>query len=595
MAIEAIDHNDAGVRVVPETWGDWEDWVAATATRNWCDEDPLLDWLTRYGVERGFVPDDLLPDYDERLDFTKFLFAQGLRFEAAVLTHLETLVPLRRIARGGEPGDIRSFDCARETFEAMFEGVPIVVQGVLRNPETRTYGAADLLIRSDVLAELFPGTITLDEAAVAAPELDGPWHYRVVDIKFTTLHLDRAGHAGSEHLTYMAQTYIYNEALGRMQGYLAPHSYLLGRGWEKGKERGQSCMERLAPIAHERAVKRRHSVGRVAEEAAGWMRRLRAEGGAWSPLPEPSVPELRPNAGNGEDQPWHAAKLQIARQIEELTLLWQVGVKNRRQANAEGIYRWTDPACTARTLGITGEKKPDTLDRLIAINRSSSGAPVEPARVHAAENEWRPTPPLEFYVDFETVSNLADDFSRIPGQNGQPLIFMVGCGHMEDGAWEYRCFIADQLLEPAEAAMLDDWFAHMRDVTNRLAPGSEPRVFHWSPAETSTLETAYQSAAARHPEKQWPRPNWFDFLKKVVREEPVVVRGAMGFGLKAVANAMQSHGLIETEWPGGVVDGLGAMLGAWRCAEEAALDGRRLEDLLLMQSIATTTRSTAGP
>jgi hypothetical protein len=585
MGIEAIDHNDAGALVVPETWGEWDDWVSATATRNWCDEDPLLDWLTRYGVERGFVPDTLLPGYDERLDFTRFLFAQGLRFEAAVLAHLETLVPLRRIARGGDPSDVRSIDRARETFAAMSEGVPAIVQGVLRNPETRTYGAADLLVRSDVLAGLFPASITPDEAAVPAPDLGGPWHYRVVDIKFTTLHLDRVGHAASGHLKFMAQVYVYNEALGRLQGYLPPFSYLLGRGWEKGQDRGQSCMERLAPIPHERALRRRDSVGRIVAEAVEWMRRLRTEGGSWEVLPEPSVPELRPNAGNGEDQPWHAAKLQIARQLEELTLLWQVGVKNRRLANAEGIFRWTDPRCTASTLAVTGEKKPDILDRIIAVNQSTGGSVLEPVRVHASEDAWRPKPALEFYVDFETVTNLADDFTRVPEQNGQPLIFMVGCGHVEDGEWQFRCFIANQLSEPAEATMLDEWFAHMDSVTDRLTPGHQPNVIHWSPAETSSLETAYRSATERHPEKHWPRPNWFDFLKKVVKEEPVVVRGAMGFGLKAVANAMHSHGLIETGWPGGVVDGLGAMLGAWRSAEEARDGECTLPEVPLMQAI----------
>jgi hypothetical protein len=32
--------------------------------------------------------------------------------------------------------------------------------------------------------------------------------------------------------------------------------------------------------------------------------------------------------------------------------------------------------------------------------------------VRAAEEEWRGEPRLEFYVDFETVNDLWDDFSR---------------------------------------------------------------------------------------------------------------------------------------------------------------------------------------
>lgn len=34
--------------------------------------------------DHGFKPDDELPDYDPRTDFTRFILGQGERFEAAV-------------------------------------------------------------------------------------------------------------------------------------------------------------------------------------------------------------------------------------------------------------------------------------------------------------------------------------------------------------------------------------------------------------------------------------------------------------------------------------------------------------------------------
>ena len=70
-----------------------------------------------------------------------------------------------------------------------------------------------------------------------------------------------------------------------------------------------------------------------------------------------------------------------------------------------------------------------------------------------------------------------------------------------------------------------------------------PNVFHWSHAEASTLETAFNSAVNRHPEKTWASPHWYDLLNRVVKKEPVVVRGALNFGLKSVARALHSHGL----------------------------------------------------
>lgn len=98
-------------------------------------------------------------------------------------------------------------------------------------------------------------------------------------------------------------------------------------------------------------------------------------------------------------------------------------------------------------------------------------------------------------------------------------------------------------------------------------------------------QVAYNAARTRHPDRNWPEPAWFDFLKQVIKAEPVVVRGALGFGLKAIAKALHQLGRIDTTWGDGPTDGLGAMVGAWRCAQEAALTGRDLAATELMLEI----------
>ena len=72
-----------------------------------------------------------------------------------------------------------------------------------------------------------------------------------------------------------------------------------------------------------------------------------------------------------------------------------------------------------------------------------------------------------------------------------------------------------------------------------------------------------------------------------MKAEPVGVRGAMAFGLKAIAKALYEHGCIETTWQDGPTDGLGAMVGAWRCADEAERLGCDLRDLDLMKEIGS--------
>ncbi len=593
MGLDALTRAPDGTLAIPETEEDWLGWVSPTSTRSYTLNEPLLDWLSLYGEGHGFKRDDELEGYDPRTDFRTFIMQKGVDFEDAVVKHLETLTQVHTVPT--RPERSRDLMAAQETFAAMQRGQSIICQAVLRDAVGRNYGAADLLVRSDELHRLFPSTISLEDASVPAQDLgDDPWHYRVVDIKFTTLHFLAGGSLQETHgstWAYMVQVYLYNRILGRLQGYLPPASYLLGRGWQQKvsgqTDRGTNCLDRLGIVPQDYVSRTKGLLANAVDAGCAWVRRVRTEGGAWNVLPVPSLPELMPNMGSTSDQPWHYAKQKIGVELEDLTMLWHVALKGRDIAMKEGIQRWSDPECTASMVGVTGPKRATTLDAILEVNRDVNGLSVRPDVVHAAESEWRATPILEFYVDFETVSDLDDDFTRIPEKGGQPLIFMIGCGHIENGEWQWACFTADSLKETSEAEIIDGWFAHMATVKQRMdSDGDDPNVFHWSHAELSSLETAFTSAKKRHPEKDWGNPKWFDFLVRVMREEPVVVRGAMSFGLKAVAKAMHALGCIETDWEAGPTDGLGAMVGAWSCALEAEERGCTLAETTLMQDIA---------
>lgn len=549
-------------------------WIPATATRNWCSQDPILDWLDLYGESRGFVRDSLRPGYDPDTDMGRFMRDQGMAFEVAVMRCLAEKFEIVRIA--GQRGDAESIECFERTRQAMAEGVEIIAQAVVHDPVTETYGIPDLLVRSDVLSRL----------ASHPPATNPPVSmYVVVDIKFTNLNLSAQGMVqnGDSGLSKKAQLYVYNRALGRMQGFEPPTAFLLGRGFQfklKGVDyRGDGCFDRLGP-----ADMTDPNLASVVDEAVSWTRRLRTEGANWEVLPTPSDAALYPNMGNTRDAPWHAAKKEIADQLDELTLLWYVTAKNRPNAHREGVITFSDARCES-TLFDLSEDRTVTLQQIIEINRSSCPDLVRPARVSCGEEKWRVPNPLEFYVDFETTTNLDDDFSAIPKKGGNTLIYMIGCGHIEDGKWTFKVFTCDRLTPDCERTILDAWHAHMAAVRARLWPDGNPLVFHWSHAERAFLDTAYNSARERHPDATWPELNWYDFLGLVVRKEPVTVKGAMAFGLKAVAKGMHRHGLIETEWTNGPTDGLGAMVGAWRCDRAAAVAGGSMVEMPLMKSI----------
>jgi hypothetical protein len=581
----AITQRDDGGLVDPRTDADWLEWVAAGAIRNWCDDDLLVDWLSEYGEQHGFRRDDQLPGYDRVFDLPRYLMEQGRRFEHAVLVDLQQRWPVTRIAT--RPDEARSLAAAEATWDAMKNGAPVIASGVLRDPERRTYGVADLVVRSDVLGELCPDAFVGDQLELPVAAMRHGRHYRVVDIKFSTLHLLKDGGLGADSLGVMTQAWIYNEALGRLQGFTPPAAYVAGRAWRQSGLRGDRCWEKLARVPREAFVRSRdEDLGSVVTHALRWVRRLRSEGAEWRVLPIPSVSELWPNMKAMGDFPWHTAKAEIAAKLADLTILPRINVDLRAAAHAVGVTRWDDARTSALLLGIDGEHA-RTLDAVIAVNRDT-GDVLRPERVRADQEQWRVPPSAEAFVDFEFVHDLDDDFSAFPRKGGQALIFQIGCGTYRERRWSFRQFTVDDLGVAAEARMIDDWLTHLADLARDAgcASASDVRLVHWSLAEESNFERAYESARSRHPDRSWPALAWYDLLGRIFRAQPIVVKGAFSFGLKSIARALRAHGLIQTAWGEGLADGAGAMAGAWSAAADSRARGRSLADSPVMQEIA---------
>ena len=247
---------------------------------------------------------------------------------------------------------------------------------------------------------------------------------------------------------------------------------------------------------------------------------------------------------------------------------------------------WDDPKATASSLGVEN-RYATKCDAVLAINRDNPELLVAPPRIQLDDQTWRTPAALELYVDFETVSNLADAFTELPRIGGQPLIFQIGCGRWDDGRWRFEQWTTDRLVQFDEGTIIDAWVAHLNGLRHeRGLSWEDVRIVHWSPAERSNLTHAYNSAQSRHADRSWPPLPWLDFLSETVRKGPLVVHGAFSFGLKGIAKGMHAAGLIETTWGDGPTDGLGAMIGAWWCDAEAARIGGRMLDLELMKEIA---------
>lgn len=540
MALDHAFHSNDGTRNVPGEDSEWSDWVSASKGRNFILGQPLLDWLSLYGKQKGFIPDNKLSGYDIRFDYSEFIFDRGRAFESAVMGWLDERFDIVHVS--SDRHDIQDSAAVKRTFDAMVGGHEIVAQAVLWNPETCTYGAPDLLVRSDILNRIVPDTLTDEEVGLTAPALDGAsHHYRVVDIKLKSFTLRVNGHLSKEDEVYMTQVWIYNDALGRMQGLSPGSSYILARASTLRDVRSTSALDRLGRVDQDHVFSGGVSLASRVASACDWIRRVRSDGSEWEVLPKPTVAELIPNP----------------------------------KAKADG---W-------------GSARSEILKALDIGNESPVTSPlVAPSHIGANEGLWRVPAAAEFYVDFETVQDLKDTFESFPKKGSTPLINMVGCGWLEDpldaSTWQFRCFSTDRLTEVDEAQTLDAWIDFMRDACEaRGTTLDQARLFHWHWAEPSFLDTSYNSPVKRHGRSDWAGLPWVDLLHDVFKAEPILVGGTSGYSLKVIAPAFYDGGLIDTLWADGVSGGMEAMAGACWADVEAGRTGGSMRDTDVMTLI----------
>ena len=288
--------------------------------------------------------------------------------------------------------DSRSLDAAAATLEAMRDGTPIIAQAVMRDPEHRTYGMADLLVRSDVLAELFPDDLSEEDAAAPAPQpvaARSPLpRGRYQDAHARPAGRRRRGPVG-RHARLPGPGVGLQHRAGAHPGLHAARGLPAGAQLEAARPARRGCLERLGRIDIDNTFDKYDgaSLTSLTLQAHELDPRGAPGGAEWEVLPVPTRPELYPHMGNEYDDPWHGAKAAIAAELEELTLLPGVNPLRRRAAHERGMTRWTDSAVSARSLELSGEAA-RMCDAVLAANRADEPV-VLPERLDLDDDSWR--------------------------------------------------------------------------------------------------------------------------------------------------------------------------------------------------------------
>jgi predicted RecB family nuclease len=551
------------------------DWIAATATRNSILNDGFLDLIERKSPLLKDFSDDIFEchksDKSSRTkNFTSSIMEQGRIFEQKINDVLIKKFSSEEIINIYGNSDARSDLKYQETLQAIQNKVPIIIAGVVRNHDNRTFGIPDLIVRNDYISKF----ITLNPVKKSKKKF-----YYIIDIKLTTLYLMADGihlrNSGSIP-AYKAQLFIYNEALAEMQGYNPRQAFILGWKWKytskKIQYKGNNCFERLGTIdfndRDEEYVKR-------TEDSVKWLRELKDNEGSWdlseSPLPHKN---LYPNMCNHMDFPYRKIKETFAQSINDITLLWQCGPKQRARAHKKEIYDWKDIRCTPKALGFKDGPRSKILTRVLEAN--SGEYEVVPKYIKSDLGDWKKPECQELYVDFESTCSVFTNFDTLPESSSESMIYMIGLGYIEKGQWKYVSFTVKSLDYDEEFRICDEFVRFIGD--------NDPQLVHWSHAEP----TMWKRMMSRNSEKVrgWNAINWFDLLK-LFHEEPIGVKGCLAYGLKEIATMFHKHGFIETIWnsKSSCVSGIDASVGAYVAWNEAKEKGLELTDIPLLSEI----------
>lgn len=523
---------------------DKKDWISPSNIKNFALEDPLIDWLhyyKKYNLTKSKSNDEL-----------KQILNCGNDFEKSIYTTLQKKYP----------NDIYIFnskfpskDLYEVTKKKISEKTPIICQAVLYNEINKTFGVADMLVRNDWIEKIF-----INEKINCN---DYNKHlYCVIDIKWSRINFC-VDNVHVRNINMMAATKcqlaLYNLALGIIQGHINNKAYIMCKNWindndnDKNSKNNNNCFYKLGHVDYSGFDNKYLDIAR---NGIYWIRDMRYNGMNWSCYP-PTVPNLYPNMCNKYDTEYREQKMAIAKENNELTLLWMVGPKNRRIAHKNGIYSYKNPKCCAKSLGVYGEKLPKILDEIIKINKDETPELILPKTIKNNYNNWKKMTINDIYLDFETIntcfiSNKVD--CNITEKTDTTLIYLIGVGYLKNKKFIYKSFVANKLDNKSEKKILK---CAINFINSKMHNNMTPKIFHWGSAEEHIINNANNKHGQIF-------SNWINNIKwidmcRIFRNEPIVIKGALNFGLKEIGHAMYNNKQINKIWTDNDINGLNSM------------------------------------
>ncbi len=224
--------------------------------------------------------------------------------------------------------------------------------------------------------------------------------------------------------------------------------------------------------------------------------------------------------------------------------------------------------------------------RILAKGRQSAASSAQviqkvdlvlPKKIESNAGDWQHPTQTEFFVDFETVTDVVSDFNNVPVSDYDNIIYLIGVGRATKHGFKYRKFVVDRLTLSEEKRILEKFSTYV----HKRAKGGYCRILHYGNHEQST----FAASCKKHGIVKSLR--WLDVYQSIILKEPVTFYGSLTFGLKNIAKAMYRNKLIQSTWPEDNIckNGLDALVLAKDCHDNAVKKNIKMRRLPLMKDI----------
>jgi hypothetical protein len=593
--------------------------VSATRVSNYARNDKIIDYLDLIDKEglkvqedslllvnkgSGEIPDKLNENgginYKKRKTSFDYIVEEGWNFEYKIIDYIYKMeINKEKIITIEKCKDIK------EQYEKTLKilqshNYEVILGAMLINLNNMTYGYPDMIVLGSWINKYIdqpPKNIIEDI-------------YYIIDIKSSTINLINKGTnvcANNLFEGYKTQIWVYKEALNNIQKIQSNYGFILGKKYKYVDNNNVICINNpfymLGVIDYVWEKTNGNDIKNKVTNAIKWLDKLKKN---WKKYKlYPITKDLKPNMKNHYDKNYKKIKTIIAKKNEEITLLWNCGIKQRDYANKSRITKISDYRLTPEKLGFVpnSERYPiiNQMLKMSRINKKSKLSQNE--SIESINNfnnlinlsksnnfaQWQKNKNFEFFVDFETYINNFDssviyedkelngdinDIEEIELIDTSQCIYMMGTGHFDSikNNYIFKCFIIkyvgsesiynkletkfncsfdDIILVNNEKELLEKFIEYIYSFKNKNEPKyrylNKVRLIHWSKAEPSLFSKKLSKYNINTINNILP---WFDLLDVFkYKPSPIIIQDCYSFSLKEIVKTMNNKNMIEMKWP----------------------------------------------